>query len=322
MTRIAYHASHEQFSPSELLHLAVAAEQAGFQAIHSSDHIRPWNTHQGHSGFSLAWLGAAMQATSLPFGLVCAPGYRYHPAVLAQAFATLESLFPKRFWAALGSGEAINESIIGESWPAKAERNQRLLESYESIYKMLRGKTVNIDSFIKLRDAKIYSLPINAPQLIGAAVTKETAKWMGKWADGLITVNKERTELEALVDAFHQGGGRGKPLYIKVQLSYAETEEMALNGAMEQWKTNVLDSKLLANLPTIADLETAARGVGPEEIRAAVRISASLEQHHKWISEYIDLGFHTVILHNVNRWQEQFIHDFGQIIPDINDPSS
>src|SRR3712207_2156707 len=107
MTTIAYHASHEQFSPSHLLKLVAAAEQAGFDAIHSSDHFHPWSTRQGHSGFSFAWMGAAMNAVDLPFSQVCAPGQRYHPAIVAQAIATLAEMFPGRLSVELGTGEAI-----------------------------------------------------------------------------------------------------------------------------------------------------------------------------------------------------------------------
>ena len=139
MAIISYHASHEQFKPSELLAWAVLAEKAGFDGINSSDHFFPWSERQGESGFSFAWLGAAMQATSLPFGLVCAPGPRYHPAILAQAAATLSEMFPDRFWMALGSGEALNENITGAPWPDKETRNRRLYESADVIKKLLNG---------------------------------------------------------------------------------------------------------------------------------------------------------------------------------------
>lgn len=312
MIRIGYHASHEQFAPSALLKLAVMAEQCGFQTINSSDHFRPWNTEQGESGFSFAWLGAAMQATTLPFSMVCAPGPRYHPAVLAQAFATLGELFPGRFSAALGSGEALNEQVIGDPWPSKETRNAFLLDSYRSIKRLLAGETISMDSNIKMQEAEIYSLPSVPPLLIGAAVSKETAHWMGSWADALITVHKPYEELKAVVDAFHEGGGRGKPMLLKVQLSYAQRFQEAESDAFLQWKTNVLDSQLLADLPMIADFEKAAKDVSLEDLHAAVRISTDLKQHREWLEEDISLGFSTLILHNVNQYQEQFVQDFGR----------
>src|SRR4051812_45468452 len=123
-TTIGFHCSHEQLPPSLLLrHVALAAE-AGFTAAMCSDHFHPWSERQGHSGFAWSWLGAALLAApSLSFGTVCAPGQRYHPAVIAQAAATLAEMFPDRFWLALGSGEALNEAITGTGWPAKMVRH-------------------------------------------------------------------------------------------------------------------------------------------------------------------------------------------------------
>src|SRR3954465_6396813 len=143
MARIGYHASHEQFSPSELLALVRKTEAAGFDCAMSSDHFRPWASVQGHSGFAWSWLGAALQATTLSFGAISAPGYRYPPAIIAQAAATLSEMFPGRFWLALGSGQRLNEDVAGLTWPHKAERNARLGECASVIRALLRGETVS-----------------------------------------------------------------------------------------------------------------------------------------------------------------------------------
>lgn len=131
MATIGYHASHEQFSPSELINYVQEAEEAGFVAGMCSDHFHPWTEQQGESGYAWSWLGAALQATSIPFGVVCAPGQRYHPAIIAQAAATLAELFPDRFWIAVGSCQALNEHITCDPWPLKPDRNARLKESVE-----------------------------------------------------------------------------------------------------------------------------------------------------------------------------------------------
>src|SRR3954465_12265409 len=123
MTVIGFHCSHEQISPAQLLKDVQQAEQAGFTAGMSSDHFSPWSERQGESGFAWSFLGAALEATDLPFGVVNAPGQRYPPAIVAQAAATLCELFPGRFWVALGTGEASNEHITGQRWPVKRERN-------------------------------------------------------------------------------------------------------------------------------------------------------------------------------------------------------
>ena len=183
MRIIGYHASHEQYPPSELLHHVEHAARAGFQAAMCSDHFHPWTAAQGQSGFAWSWLGAALQATSLDFGIVNAPGYRYHPAIIAQAAATLAEMFPDRFWIAVGSGELLNEHITGERWPGKAERNQRLRECADVMRALGAGETGNHHGLVTTEDARLYSLPARPPLLVGAALTAATAEWLGEWAD-------------------------------------------------------------------------------------------------------------------------------------------
>jgi coenzyme F420-dependent glucose-6-phosphate dehydrogenase len=315
---ISYQASHEQFSPAELLKLAIMAEEAGFDAINSSDHFKPWSVRQGHSGFSFAWLGAAMQATTLPFSMVCTPGYRYHPAVVAQALATLADMFPGRFTVALGSGEAVNEKITGERWPSKEERNERLGESVDVIRKMLAGEIVNYYGHIKVEDASLYSLPQKLPPIYGAAISTKTAEWVGSWADGLLTVSQQPEKMQQVIEAFHKGGGKGKPMTVKVDLSYARTEEEALMGAHDQWRNNIFDSAALADISKVAHFDEMARFVKPDDLREFVYISSDLQQQAEWLQQYIHLGFDNIILHNVNRGQEVFIRDFGkEILPHL-----
>ena len=140
MPRIGFHASHEQIPPSRLLAAVRAAEAAGFDAAMCSDHFSPWSERQGESGFAWSWLGAALEATSLSLGCVNAPGQRYHPAIIAQAAATLAEMYPGRFWVALGSGEASNEHITGAPWPDKATRNARLRECVDVMRALLRRR--------------------------------------------------------------------------------------------------------------------------------------------------------------------------------------
>lgn len=310
--KIAYHTSHEQFPPSLLLELAVMAEQAGFTALHSSDHFQPWNSAQGQSGFTFSWIGAAMQATNLPIGMVCAPGQRYHPVMVAQAAATLAEMFPGRLSISLGSGEAINEYFSGEPWPTKAVRNERLKECHDVMVRLLNGEVVDYSGHIKVQKTKLYTLPKVKPKFIGAAVTPETAAWLGGWADGMVTINKPLDQLKEIVAAFRSGGGAGKPLALKVQLSYDTSFELALNGAFEQWKTNIFESSLLADLTSVSQFEAAAKYVRPEDMHEAVHISADIEEHLEILSNYRDMGFETLILHNVNKNQKTFIEDFGK----------
>lgn len=320
MVKVGYHASHEQFKPSELLSYVQLAEQAGFELVLSSDHFHPWNERQGQSGFAWSWLGAAMQATpSLAYRIVNAPGQRYHPAIIAQASATLAEMFPDRFWLTVGSGQALNEKITGDNWPCKADRNQRLQECVEIIRALWAGETVNRQGLVCIEDAKLYSRPAVSPLIIGAAITAKTAEWLGSWVDGLITTSRPPDQLKAVVEAFRRGGGNGKPMILKVQLSYDADEATARQGAYDQWRTNVFKSVLLSDLKSPEQFDAAGEFVKPEELDQHVRISADPQQHIEWLQKDIEIGFDELILHNVNREQKQFIEVFGnKVIPELN----
>ncbi len=315
---IGYQASHEQFMPSELLQYAVLAQKAGFKAINSSDHFLPWSKRQGQSGYSFSWLGASMAQTDLPYGVVCTPGYRNHPAIVAQAAATLAEMFPERFWMALGSGEAMNEKITGEKWPTKPERNERLFECYHIIKKLFAGETVNHYGRVVVEDAKLYTLPKKLPLLVGAAVTKKTAEWMAPWVDGLITVHQEHNELKDLVDTFRKSGGEGKPIFLKVQLAYSKTDEEARKGAFDQWRTNIFHSTVLGDMRTVEQFDALGEMVNMEKVESMVRISSDIQQHIDWIKRDMELGFEKIILHQVTREQELFLNDFGdKVLPKV-----
>ena len=318
MARIGYHASHEQFAPSVLLDCVRRAEAAGFQGALCSDHFAPWTEEQGHSGFAWSWLGAALQASGLSCGVVTTPGPRYHPAVVAQAAATLGELFPGRFWMALGSGELLNEHITGDPWPPKAARRARLGEAAQVIRALLRGETVSHDGLVRVDRARLYTRPETPPPLLGAAVSEETAEWVGTWADGLMTVNQPPEQLAKVVAAFCRGGGRGKPLCLQVHVSYARDEAAALLAAHAEWRVGALDSSLLGELATPQLFEAAARSLRPDDVRSAVRVSADLRRHIAWLQEDIALGFDEIYLHQVGRDQHLFLEEFGRhVLPEL-----
>jgi coenzyme F420-dependent glucose-6-phosphate dehydrogenase len=318
MPRIGYHASHEQYAPGKLLRLVQRAEQAGFQSGMCSDHFHPWGEAQGHSGFAWSWLGAALQATSLSFGVVTVPGgWRYSPAIIAQAAATLAEMYPGRFWIAPGSGELLNEGITGQRWPAKDERNARLREACDVIRALWSGETVTHRGLVTVEEAKLYSLPKEPPKIVGAALSPETAEWMGEWADGLITVVGPRESMRKMIDAFRRGGGEGKPIYLQAQLSFAKTEEEALHGAWEQWRTVKLPSPVLSDLRLPSQFDAIGEGVRKDEVKEKMRISADIEQHLEWLAGDVEMGFEEINLHCVHReQQERFIDVFGErVIP-------
>ncbi|WP_414468679.1 TIGR03885 family FMN-dependent LLM class oxidoreductase [Methanobacterium sp. ACI-7] len=317
---IGYHNSHEQFPPSELLKFVQMAEKNGFNGASSSDHFYPWINEQGQSGFVWSWLGSALQSTSIPFGVVNAPGQRYHPAIIAQATATLSEMYPDRFWVALGSGQLLNESITGDKWPIKSVRNERLKESAEIIRKLWAGETVTHDGHVRVEEAKLYTHPENPPKMIGAAITAETAEWLGEWVDGLITVAEPPNELNKIINAFNRGGGKGKPVYIKLEVSYDDTEEKALKGAYDQWKANIFESNVLTDLKSPEHFDNASKFTEPEIMYDAVNIFTDIDEYVELLNEYIKIGVDHIYIHNVNRNQKQFIEDFGKkVLPSVMD---
>lgn len=315
---IGYHASHEQFDPATLLGHVRRAEQCGFDAAMCSDHFHPWSQAQGQSGHAWVWTGAAMAQSRLSFGLVNCPFQRYHPATVAQAAATLDQMYPGRFWMAVGSGEALNERITGAAWPAKPERHARLREAAEAMRALWAGETVTRHGAVRIEGARLYTLPSRAIPVFGAALTPETARWLGSWCDGLITVSMPMQELRGVVEAFKEGGGADKPLYLQVKLSYSDSHDAALEGALQQWRTNVLAPAAVESLSQPAQFEAAATAVDAAYFCTRVNVSADLGRHVAWLQAYAELGFSRLYLHNVNREQARFIDDFGsRVLPQL-----
>ena len=319
MHTIGYHASHEQFPPSRLLRLVQQAEAVGFNAAMCSDHIHTWSRDQGESGFAWSWLGAAMATTALPFGVVNAPGQRYHPAIIAQAVATLNEMFDGRFWIATGSGQALNEHVTGEPWPAKSLRNERLKESVETMRALWSGETVTHRGLVTVEDARVYSLPEREPTVIGAAITAPTARWLAPWTDGLITVSHPTEKLKVVVEAFRSNGGAGKPLYVQAKHCWAETDDEALALAHDQWKTNVFASTVTSEFNMPEQFDAAAEFVRPEDVEAKVCVSSDPSVHAARVQELFDVGFDHVYVHQVGRNQEAFLDTFGEkVLPQFD----
>ena len=319
MTIVGFHASHEQLPPARLLHAVRRAEEAGFDAAMCSDHLAPWSVRQGESGFAWAWLGAAMQATGLPFGVVTAPGQRYHPTVTAQAAATLESMFPGRFWAALGSGEALNEHVTGEPFPPKDERDARLRESVEVIRRLLRGEEVTTDGLVRVDRARIWSLPDVPPPLLTAAVSSETAREGAEWADGLITVDQPRDALRAVIDAYRDAGGHG-PTAVQVHLSWAPTDEEARAIAHEQWRSGLVPAPLAWELDTPEAFDERTADATPDDVAETVQVSSDPAHHLAKLAELAELGFDRIYLHHVGTDQDAFIDTFGEhVLPELKE---
>ena len=318
MTRYGFHASHEQHSPDKLLAHVRAAEAAGFTAAMCSDHFHPWLPEEGQSGFAWSWLGAALEATKLSFGTVNAPGWRYHPAVIAQAAATLAVMYPGRFWLAIGSGEALNESITGMHWPPKPERTTQLAECADIMRRLWRGETVTHRGRIVVEDAKLYTRPMEAPLLLAAALSVETAATVAAWADGLATVGGDVESVREVVEAFRKNGGAGKPVFLQHVLSWAPSEGLALRQAHQQWRQSVLGGVALAELRTPGQFVSAAQRLTEQDVTATVRVSSDLARHAAWLADYAPLKVDAVYLMNAGKNQEEFIEAFGRhVLPEL-----
>jgi coenzyme F420-dependent glucose-6-phosphate dehydrogenase len=313
---IGYHSSHEQFRPSELLDLVIAAERVGFQSAMCSDHFAPWSARQGESGFAWSWLGAAMQSTAISFGTVTSPVGRYHPVLVAQAAATLAEMFPSRFWVALGTGLAANESFMGRGWPPKETRKAIVEQAAPVIRRLWAGETVTHVGAFKAHNAVLYTRPSRPPLLVGAAISESTARWVGSWADAMITILQDDEEMAATIGAFREGGGGGKPVFLQAQHSYAATDEEATANAHDQWAVNIFESSILADLRTPAAFDAAGKFVRPEDLKGHIRMSSDPDRHVAWLRSYADLGFDRVFVHNVGRNQREFIDVYGrEVIP-------
>jgi coenzyme F420-dependent glucose-6-phosphate dehydrogenase len=285
-----------------------------------SDHFHPWSNRQAQSGFAWSWLGAALQATTMTFGTVCAPGQRYHPAVIAQAAATLSEMFSDRLWVAVGSGEALNESITGATWPQKHQRNLRLHESVEIIRALWAGETVTTHGLVVTEAARLYSRPSSPPVLLGAALSPETARWVGSWADGLITVAGPRDNMRAVVDAFREGAGGDRPMFLQAAVSFAPTDEEAALAAHDQWRHCLLTAAQLADLSSPSAFDDASADFAVYGVMSKVRVSSNIHHHVEWLHQDCDMGFERIYLHNVARdHQEHFIEACAKhLIPSFN----
>lgn len=318
---IGLHCSHEQIHPSDLLAAVQQAERAGFTAAMCSDHISPWSERQGQSAFAWSWLGAALQSTQLPFGVVNAPGQRYHPAIIAQAIATLGAMYEGRFWVALGSGENSNEHVTGGEWLRKDLRNARLRECVDIIRALLAGQEVTHDGLVTVDRAKVWTRPRVAPSLIAAAVTPQTAQWAAGWADGLITIEQPPDVLRKMINGYREAGGKG-PLALQIHLSYAATQDEALAIAYDQWRTNTFAPPVCWDLETVEAFDVASASIRPKDMTKSVFVSADWSEHAQHLADLADLGFDELYLHHVGQTQTEFIDIFAEhVLPQLGPTS-
>jgi coenzyme F420-dependent glucose-6-phosphate dehydrogenase len=319
---LGYAAMFEQFHPNDLLHWSCQAEDAGFGAVMASDHFHPWTPQQGHSGFVWAWMGAlGAQTKHLRFGTgVTAPGFRYHPAILAQAAATLEAMYPGRFYLGIGAGEALNEHVVGKYWPEAATRSEILLEAIEVIRKLFTGKAVkHKGTHFTLETARLYTLPEIPPPIYIATSGPVNAERTGRVADGIITVGASDEKIHTLLQRFEKGAREsGKetarmPRIMQVHVSWAENHDLAVEQTVREWPNGGLAFPK-ADIRSPEDFAQMAALVKPSDFANRVFISPDLNAHVAHIQHFIDLGFDEVYVHNVGRNQEAFIQAYGRAV--------
>ncbi|GEA80087.1 MULTISPECIES: TIGR03557 family F420-dependent LLM class oxidoreductase [Cellulomonas] len=326
---VGYAAMLEQFHPTEAVALSAYAEEHGFSGVMAADHFQPWVPAQGQAAFVWNVLTAIGERTSGDMGPgVTAPTFRWHPAMVAQASATLAAMYPGRHWLGLGSGEALNEHITAQYWPEAPERINRMFEAIDIIKKLfnasLAGKDVkHSGEFYKMESTRLWTMPEEAPPILVATAGPITAKRAGRHADGLITVGAPLEKIEGLFSRFHDGvreSGRNPedlPKVLQVHLSWAPTDEEALANAMHEWPNGGMKFPK-ADIRSPFELEQMARLVRPEDFEGRMVISADPDVHRAAIQKYVDLGFDRIYLHNVGRNQREWIDVFGEhVLPKL-----
>jgi coenzyme F420-dependent glucose-6-phosphate dehydrogenase len=312
---LGYAMSSEEHRPLDLVRNASRAEEAGFTFALISDHFHPWIDRQGQSPFVWSVLGGIALATdSLVVGTgVTCPTMRIHPAIVAQAAATAASMLPGRFFLGVGTGENLNEHVLGLRWPATEVRREMLEEAVDVMRDLWRGElTSHHGGHYTVENARIYTLPDEPIDVMIAAGGTEAAELAGRIGDGLIATSPD-TEV---VDAFDEAGGEGKPRYAQVTVCWAEREEDARRIALEWWPNAALRGPLGQELALPSYFEAASAMLTEDDIAKAIVCGPDPEAHAKGIDAYVDAGFTHVYVHQVGPDQEGFLRFYeSEMLP-------
>jgi G6PDH family F420-dependent oxidoreductase len=317
MPEIGYALSSEEHPPGDLVENARRAEEAGFAFALISDHFHPWTERQGHSGFVWSVIGAIAASTRrlrLGTGVTC-PTMRIHPAIIAQAAATSACMMPGRFFLGVGTGENLNEHILGNRWPSVYERLEMLEEAVAVIRRLWEGEQVNFQGrYYKVTEARIYDLPSEETPIYVGASGKAALQLAGQIGDGLISTAPDPT----VVEAFEKAGGEGKPCYAMAHVCWAQTDTEAVKIAHEWWPNSSLKGDMGVELPLPRHFEQAAQLVDEEDVKKTVLCSSDPQKHIARVKEYVEAGFDHVYLHQVGPDQRGFMDFYAdQILPEF-----
>lgn len=324
--RFGYKASAEQFAPKDLLRYAVLAEEVGFDSVFVSDHLQPWRHDDGHAPAALPWLGALGAATSrITIGTsVLTPTFRYHPAVIAQAFATLGCLYPGRVVLGIGSGESMNEVPLGIEWPEAKERFARLREAIDLIEALWAGERVTFDGLYYRTDrATIYDRPDEVVPLYIAASGPAATRLAGRRGAGFITTSgKPRTlYTDTLLPALTEGAEKARralsdlDLLIEVKVSFDPDAERARQDT-RFWGALALSSEEKLGVEDPIEMQRLAEALPIERAASRFIVSSDPDEHVTKVQEYVDLGFTHLVFHAPGPDQDRFLRLYGeQVLP-------
>ena len=305
MTAIGYALSSEEHAPRDLVRNARRAEEAGFTFALISDHYHPWIERHPHSPFVWGVLGAIAEATDrlvVGTGVTC-PTTRIHPAIIAQAAATAADLMPGRFFLGVGTGENLNEHILGDAWPEWDVRAEMLEEAVEVIRALWSGEMVSRRGrYFRVQNAQLYSLPESLPPIRVAASGAKMAKMAARISDGLIST----TPAPEVIDAFREAGGTG-PTIGQMSVCWAESEAKARKTALEWWPLAALHGEVSQELPNPSQFTDLAKSVTEDQIAEAILCSPDASRHLERIEQYADAGYDHVYIHQVGPEQDGFI---------------
>jgi coenzyme F420-dependent glucose-6-phosphate dehydrogenase len=314
---LGYTLSSEEHPPNDLVRNARAAEEAGFEFLSISDHFHPWTDKQGQSAFVWSVIGAVANATErirLGTGVTC-PTIRIHPAIVAQAAATAQVMMEGRFYLGLGTGEELNEHVVGARWPGPGERLELLEEAIEVLRLLWQGGyRSHYGKHYTVEQARIFTLPDEPPPIAVAAAQPKAAQLAGRLGDAFITTSPD----ENLRGAFEQAGGKGKPCYGQLDVCYAETEEQGLKTALEIWPNSAMGGPLGQELATTEHYEAVAELVREEDLADSVVCGPDPERHLEAIREYEQAGFTHVFVHQIGPDQDAFLRFYAeQVLPKL-----
>ena len=321
--RYGYKASAEQFPPRRLLDLAVAAERAGFDSVWTSDHFQPWRHTGGHAPNALVWLGAAAQATErVTLGTsVLTPTFRYNPAVVAQAFATLGCLAPGRVILGVGTGESMNEIPVGVEWPEQKERFARLRESVALIHRLFEDEFVTFEGeYYRTRNATIYDRPDEPVPIYIAASGPAAARLAGRVGEGFICTSGKGADLytDTLLPALYEGcvALERDPATIERMIEMKVSFDTDLDRAMEDtkvWSALALSGEQKMGVEDPREMERLAKGVEDIAHRRWL-VSSDPDEHVEQIATYVGYGFDHLVFHFPGNDQEAAIARYSELI--------